>query len=196
MKKLFLLIISVLCISTLTASAEGLVIKGGANFTNIKNIESKPFGYQFGLGFQSELPDGFAAQVHEGQGLQQQRLRALEPEARNGTLELGFVAPGGGGELRHPVDNPEADVVRCPLVFGPRIAEASHQLQGHGLGRPPYFFALASALASGAGSSSFLPLERTSGAAGSSPSAAGAGSSSSLTSETEAIGVSPWVRIV
>lgn len=59
MKKLFLLIISVLCISTLTASAEGLVIKGGANFTNIKNVESKPFGYQFGLGFQTEIPDGF-----------------------------------------------------------------------------------------------------------------------------------------
>jgi len=59
MKKLILLTISILCIGLLTAQAEGLVIKGGANFTQIKNVESKPFGYQFGVGFQTEIPDGF-----------------------------------------------------------------------------------------------------------------------------------------
>ena len=58
MKKLVLLVISILCVGALTANAEGLVIKGGANFTQIKNVDSKPFGYQFGLGFQTEIPDG------------------------------------------------------------------------------------------------------------------------------------------
>ena len=58
MKKLILLFISILCVSALTVRAEGLVIKGGANFTKLENVDSKPFGYQFGLGFQTEIPDG------------------------------------------------------------------------------------------------------------------------------------------
>jgi len=58
MKKLSLLLVTLLCVSALTVRAEGLVIKGGANFTKLENIDSRPFGYQFGLGLQTEIPDG------------------------------------------------------------------------------------------------------------------------------------------
>lgn len=58
MKKLLLLFIAVLCMSIMTAQAEGLLIKAGANFTSIESVDSKPFGYQFGLGLQTEVPDG------------------------------------------------------------------------------------------------------------------------------------------
>lgn len=59
MKKLALLFACLLFVGSMTAQAEGLVIKGGANFTNLKDMDSRPFGWQAGLGFQTEIPDGF-----------------------------------------------------------------------------------------------------------------------------------------
>lgn len=50
MKKLALLFACLLFVGSMTAQAEGLVIKGGANFTNLKDMDSRPFGWQAGLG--------------------------------------------------------------------------------------------------------------------------------------------------
>ena len=59
MKKLLVLIACMMFVGTMTVRAEGLVIKGGTNFTKIESTDSKPFGYHFGVGFQTEIPDGF-----------------------------------------------------------------------------------------------------------------------------------------
>lgn len=59
MKKLAMVLVSLLLLGGLTANAEGLVVKAGANFTKIENIDSRPFGWQAGVGFQTVIPDGF-----------------------------------------------------------------------------------------------------------------------------------------
>mgnify|MGYP006916307544 FL=1 len=59
MKKLAVLLVCLLFAGSMTVQAEGLVIKAGANFTDIKSTDSRPFGWQAGLGFQTEIPDGF-----------------------------------------------------------------------------------------------------------------------------------------
>ena len=58
MKKIAMLFACLLCAGMLTANAEGLIVKAGANFTSIESMDSKPFAGQFGVGFQTEIPDG------------------------------------------------------------------------------------------------------------------------------------------
>ncbi len=64
MKKLTLLIVSILCIGVLSANAQGLVIKGGWNYnkSSVKDIKDGHSGWQAGVGYQTGSAAGFSFQ--------------------------------------------------------------------------------------------------------------------------------------
>ena len=70
MKKLSLLLVSLLCISVISAGAQGVIIKGGYNYSNVdinksttvSDIKKGKSGWQIGVGYQSESSHGFSIQ--------------------------------------------------------------------------------------------------------------------------------------
>ena len=70
MKKLSLLLVSILCLGVLNAGAQGFIVKGGYNYANmsidknvtVSDIKTGRSGFQFGVGFQTETARGFSFQ--------------------------------------------------------------------------------------------------------------------------------------
>ena len=64
MKKIALLLVSILCISALTVNAQGFIVKAGYNYSgsSVKEIKSGRSGWQAGIGFQTEPNHGFSFQ--------------------------------------------------------------------------------------------------------------------------------------
>lgn len=64
MKKLSMLLVSILCLGVLNAGAQGFIIKGGWNYSgsSVKEIKSGRSGWQAGIGYQTESNHGFSFQ--------------------------------------------------------------------------------------------------------------------------------------
>lgn len=70
MKRIALLLVSILSLSVISAGAQGLIVKGGFNYNNVKidkgvtvsDIKSGKSGWQIGVGYQSESSMGFSFQ--------------------------------------------------------------------------------------------------------------------------------------
>ena len=64
MKKLSLLLVSILCLGVLNAGAQGFIVKGGWNYSksDVKDIKDGHSGWQVGVGFQTEAAMGFSFQ--------------------------------------------------------------------------------------------------------------------------------------
>jgi hypothetical protein len=64
MKKLSLLLVSILCLGVLNAGAQGFIVKGGWNYSqsDVKGIKDGHSGWQAGVGFQTEATHGFSFQ--------------------------------------------------------------------------------------------------------------------------------------
>ena len=64
MKKIALLLVSILCISALTVNAQGFIVKAGYNYSasSVKEIKSGRSGWQAGIGYQTESTHGFSFQ--------------------------------------------------------------------------------------------------------------------------------------
>ena len=64
MKKLSLLLVSILCLGVLNAGAQGFIVKGGWNYSksDIKDIKDGHSGWQVGVGFQTGSAYGFSFQ--------------------------------------------------------------------------------------------------------------------------------------
>ena len=64
MKKLFLLLVSILCLGVLNAGAQGFIIKGGWNYSgsSVKAMKDGRSGWQAGIGYQTESAKGFSFQ--------------------------------------------------------------------------------------------------------------------------------------
>ena len=64
MKKLSLLLVSILCLGVLNAGAQGFIVKGGWNYSksDVKDIKDGHNGWQVGVGFQTETALGFSFQ--------------------------------------------------------------------------------------------------------------------------------------
>ena len=64
MKKLSLLLVSILCLGVLNAGAQGFIVKGGWNYSksDVKDIKDGHSGWQVGVGFQTESAMGFSFQ--------------------------------------------------------------------------------------------------------------------------------------
>ena len=64
MKKLSLLLVSILCLGVLNAGAQGFIVKGGWNYSksDVKDIKDGHNGWQVGVGFQTESALGFSFQ--------------------------------------------------------------------------------------------------------------------------------------
>ena len=67
MKKIALLLVSLLCISALTMNAQGLIIKAGYNYSSntsvtVSDIKAGRSGWQVGIGYQTEPNHGFSFQ--------------------------------------------------------------------------------------------------------------------------------------
>ena len=70
MKKICLLLVSILCIGVLSAGAQSIIAKAGFNYNNVSlgknttvsDIKSGKSGWQFGIGYQSESSHGFSFQ--------------------------------------------------------------------------------------------------------------------------------------
>src|SRR5262245_8957207 len=114
-------------------------------------------------------PDRPAAQVHERLGLHQEDLLGPLDRLRHLRFKLRPPAADAGGRGQ-VIDDGIADVVPCPVVFQPGVAQAHDQL--HGV-RPGGYSS------SSAGFSFFFVM--TSGSAATAPSAAGATGAASTT---------------
>ena len=67
MKKIALLLVSILCISALTANAQGFIVKAGYNYSSstsvtVQDIKTGRSGWHAGIGFQTEPSHGFSFQ--------------------------------------------------------------------------------------------------------------------------------------
>lgn len=64
MKKLSMLLVSILCLGVLNAGAQGFIIKGGWNYSgsSVKEIKAGRSGWQAGIGYQTESTHGFSFQ--------------------------------------------------------------------------------------------------------------------------------------
>ena len=70
MRKISLLLVSLLCVGVLNAGAQGIIIKGGYNYSNVdinksttvSDIKKGKSGWQIGVGYQSESSHGFSIQ--------------------------------------------------------------------------------------------------------------------------------------
>ena len=70
MKKIYLLVVSILCVGVLSAGAQGIIVKAGYNYNNVSlgknttvsDIKAGKSGWQIGVGFQSESSLGFSFQ--------------------------------------------------------------------------------------------------------------------------------------
>ena len=64
MKKLSLLLVSILCLGVLNAGAQGFIVKAGWNYSksDVKDIKDGHNGWQVGVGFQTESALGFSFQ--------------------------------------------------------------------------------------------------------------------------------------
>jgi len=64
MKKVLLLFVSLLMVGTVSAWAQGVIVKGGFNYTNasVESIKAGRTGWQAGVGFQTESWTGFSLQ--------------------------------------------------------------------------------------------------------------------------------------
>ena len=64
MKKLSLLLVSILCLGVLNAGAQGFIIKFGYNYSksSVKDLKDGHNGWQAGIGYQTESAKGFSFQ--------------------------------------------------------------------------------------------------------------------------------------
>lgn len=64
MKKLSLLLVSILCLGVLNAGAQGLIVKAGWNYnkSSVKEIKDGHSGWQAGIGYQTGTAYGFSSQ--------------------------------------------------------------------------------------------------------------------------------------
>jgi hypothetical protein len=64
MKKLSLLLVSILCLGVLNAGAQGLIVKAGWNYnkSSVKEIKDGHSGWQAGIGYQTGTAYGFSFQ--------------------------------------------------------------------------------------------------------------------------------------
>ena len=67
MKKIALLLVSILCIGALTVNAQGIIVKAGYNYSSdtkvsVKDIQTGRSGWHAGVGFQTEPTHGFSFQ--------------------------------------------------------------------------------------------------------------------------------------
>jgi len=64
MKKLSLLLVSILCLGVLNAGAQGFIVKAGWNYSqsDVKSIKDGHSGWQAGIGYQTEAAKGFSFQ--------------------------------------------------------------------------------------------------------------------------------------
>jgi hypothetical protein len=64
MKKLSMLLVSILCLGVLNAGAQGFIVKAGWNYSgsSVKEIKAGRNGWQAGIGYQTESTHGFSFQ--------------------------------------------------------------------------------------------------------------------------------------
>ena len=64
MKKITMLLVSILCLGVLNAGAQGVIIKGGYNYSHssVKDLKDGHNGWQIGVGYQTEASKGFSFQ--------------------------------------------------------------------------------------------------------------------------------------
>ena len=64
MKKLSVLLVSILCLGVLNAGAQGFIVKGGYNYSksSVKDLKDGHSGWQAGIGYQTEATKGFSFQ--------------------------------------------------------------------------------------------------------------------------------------